>query len=146
VSVAADEEYSSYVYTVGFWETLGAPEVVIAGVPEDVANGLLWTAFQEIRDGRLKLTEHASWATLREHGDYVWRQVHPSQWTEKNFATGFWYRHRQAGRPQPPTAFQLVSPGENGRLPWQTDYVEEYRSEQSAFYEPCLSGVAAKPA
>jgi hypothetical protein len=137
VGVRADAEMSSFTYTIGFWQTLGSPDIVVAGIEDRPADMLLWEAFRGIKSGELTLAEGEPWRGWLQNGDYVWRQVHPSQWTTSNFGSGFWYNETHpSGRPPPPPAFQLVSPDFAGRLPWEAGYDEEIRREQHEFYAP----------
>jgi hypothetical protein len=137
VGVGPGDAVSPFTYTIGFWETLGSPDIVIAGIDPEPANMILWEAFRRIKGGELKPGEKEAWSGWLQNGDYVWRQVHPSQWTHDNFGSGFWYSETHAnGRQLPPPAFQLVSPDFAGVLPWEAGYNEAIRGQQYAFYEP----------
>jgi hypothetical protein len=135
VSFDADGYLSSCTYTIGFWETLGVPEVVLCGQPSKNGNGVLRDICQALKSSEVKLAEYERWPVPVEAGKFVWREVHPSQWIPQNFATGFWYREHR-GQPQPPTAFQIVASDLGGHLPWEPGYDERYRHEQYSFYEP----------
>src|SRR5215218_2414031 len=45
----------TWVYTVGFDETLNQPEVIVFDVTQEIANQLLWMVFEELRSGSLVL-------------------------------------------------------------------------------------------
>lgn len=132
----------TWSYSIGFSETLDQPEVIIFDLPQEAANALLWEAFSELKDGRLKLEDGKVWA---EAGDKpcVWRKVHPSQLeSEAGWLTFASLRSLvRRGTPFGLEAFQLVLSDNDGRLPWESGYDERLRPLQPSLYEP-LEGEA----
>jgi hypothetical protein len=133
----------SWAYSVGFWESAGAPEIVVFDLPQEDANNLLWNAYEQLRTGQLTIRDGEAW--LADKGVApVWRRVHPSQVDadEGWFTFARWYRFRQTGGDDL-EVFQLVLPDGEGILPWQSGYDERLRPLQPALYLP--AGVAEPP-
>ena len=127
----------TWVYTVGFDETLDLPEILVFDVPKDAAIRLFWQVHSELKDGMLVLEDGKVWPENQEH-PCVWRKVHPSQvemdagWL--TLAIG--RRWRRTGLGFGLEAFQLVLSDNEGRLPWEDDYDERLRPLQPALYLP----------
>ena len=45
MGVFEGEESPSFNYTIGLWETLAVPELVICGLPTKLMHSMLWEAF-----------------------------------------------------------------------------------------------------
>src|SRR4051812_23533556 len=84
ISLETDEDPFPVHYTIGFWETLGVPEIVICGQLDDKVNGVIWDIFHALKSGEVKLAEYERWPAPAEAGKFVWREVHPSQWIPQN--------------------------------------------------------------
>jgi len=126
-----------FAYTTGFQHTLSAPEIYVAGVPPQVANGIFWTAFDEMKAGRLVLTDGLRQAGLIEGQDCIWRCVHASQIIPDNFATCLWWREHTTGRCDDVAAYQLVWPdAEHGLFPWEPGCDAETRLGQRPLWSP----------
>jgi hypothetical protein len=127
----------TWVYTLGFDETLDQPELVIFDIPQDVANGLLHKAFQDVKAGELVLQDGQSWIIDGQRFG-VWRKVHPSQIDGPDLwlAAAVNRREARTGRRFGLEAFQLVVGDENGHMPWDTGYDERLRLRQPALYQP----------
>ena len=137
ISVGDYESTPSWVYTLGFDETLGRPEVIFFDVPQELANGLLHKAFADLKSGALTPEDGEPW--IIEGDRYgVWRKVHPSQIDGPDLwlAAAVNRREKRTGRRAGLEAFQLVVADENARLPWEPGYNERLRMKQPALYLP----------
>jgi hypothetical protein len=131
------ETTPSWVYTLGFDETLGRPELIFFDVPQELANGLLHKAFADLKSGELTLEDGEPW--IIEGDRYgVWRKVHPSQIDGPDLwlAAAVNRREKLTGRRAELEAFQLVVADDNARLPWEPGYNERLRMKQPALYLP----------
>jgi hypothetical protein len=125
----------SWTYSVGFSSTLSAPEIVLSGVPDDIASGLMWEAFRQIQDGRLVLADGLAWE-LQEDWKPVWREVHPKWIEHGRLHFALWHFHRMGGRMDQVRAFQLVfADVQSGAFPWEPGFPASYKGEQVAFYQ-----------
>lgn len=107
----------NYTYTIGFAETLGAPEFIIFGLHRDVMHEMLAEVFRQLKAGR-KLENDQRWQGLSEDYDCISRKAsHPDLLTRYvPLADWHWQRQRQKGHP---TIVQLVWPGLlDGLYPW----------------------------
>jgi hypothetical protein len=124
----------SWAYTVGFRETLGAPEIIVFDLPPTSANELFHEIFRQLGAGELVLRDGESWGD--PPGRAVWRRVHPSRVcdAENPWLGGAVDHAGLSAEPGALQAFQLVLSDEGGRLPWETGYDERLRPRQRALY------------
>jgi hypothetical protein len=129
-----------FSYSVGFWESAGAPEVIMFGAPMDVANGMIAEAFRRLKTGELKLSDQARWTLDWMEGGpaFVWRAVHPSQIRREHFNIAIWYRERQGQSRSGLEAYQLFISDEAGRFPWEDGYDPAPSARQTELYLPFL--------
>lgn len=134
-------DYSSaptWAYTIGLDETLGQPELVLFDMPREDANGLLWRAYEELKQGVLVLEDGKRWLAEETENPIVWRKVHPTQvespagWFTLAVMRRLVVRREMFGL----EVFQLVLSDADGRLPWEPDYDERLRARQPALYLP----------
>jgi hypothetical protein len=127
----------TWTYTLGFAETLNQPEVIVFDIPQDAANGLLWEAFDQLKDGRLELQDGKVWPEGEER-PCVWRKVDQTQIeSEAGWFTLATIRSiARTGMPYSFEAYQLVLSDNEGRLPWDDGYDERLRPLQPALYLP----------
>lgn len=128
----------TWTYTLGFEETLGQPEIVIFDIPQDSANSVLWTVFQELKRGELVLKDGEPWHPEDEDARMIWRKVDASQvesrvgWFTLAVMRRRVVKREMSGLP----VFQLVLADENRILPWEAGYNESIRFRQPALYLP----------
>ena len=132
---AYDSPTPCWIYSVGFWECVGSPEVIVFDAPKLTANTTLLSVFDELRSGALRLEDGARWEDDWGGPAAVWRKVHPSQLDMKWLRLAQWYRAQTTGSDDL-DAFQLVLPDNDGHLPWEEGYDERLRPLQPALYLP----------
>lgn len=141
MGVHADAEGPEFRYSVGFWETLGSPEVITFGLDLKLMHNMLWGMFRQLKAGA-RLVDGARWSELIEGFDCISRPVHHSQMREY-FGYALWYRHYRKHDAQDLQAYQLFWPGtEQGLYPWDPGCVDEVRDYQPALYLPREIGLA----
>lgn len=141
MGVHADTEVPGFRYSIGFWETLGSPEVIIFGLDLKLMHNMLWEMFRQIKSGA-RLADGARWSELIEGFDCISRPVHPSQMRE-HFGYALWYRRYRKQNVQDLQAYQLFWPGrQQGLYPWDPDCVQEVRDHQPTLYLPREIGLA----
>ena len=107
----------NFTYTVGFTQTLNAPEFIVFGLHRDVMFDMLAGVFRQIRAGR-KLADDQVWKGLHEDFDCVGRKASRPDTFERYavLADLYWQR---AGHDGHPGLIQLVWPGWlDGLYPW----------------------------
>ncbi len=137
IYVGAYGDPPSWVYSVGFDELLDQPEIIVFDVTREAATDLLWEAYQQLKDGELRLDDGAVWTGFDGIAP-IWRKVHPSQVSgaEGWLKLAARRRHKRTGQRFGPEAFQLVLPGPAGLFPWDDGYNEHLRHRQPALYLP----------
>lgn len=134
ISVLADDKGPGFTYSVGFWEALNAPDVIIFGLPSKLMHNMLWEVFRQVRDGRA-MTDGARWSGLIEGFDCISRPVHNSQ-IPNHMLSSSWYKEYRTGS-EDIDAYQMFWPGKNdGLFPWEPGCAEIVRDSQPALYLP----------
>lgn len=139
--VMAEGDDPSFTYSIGFWETLNAPDAIIFGMPRKLAHSMLWRVFEQIRDGKAALQDHARWTDVIADFDCISRPVHQTQIGEYlNFA--IWYREYRT-QLRDLAAYQIFWPGKpQGLFPWETGCEQIVRDCQPLLYLPRMTGLA----
>jgi hypothetical protein len=121
-------------YSVGLWEAIGAPELIVFGHDEVWTNGLIFQAQKQIQEGSLSLTDLLPWSLEGFEG--VWRRVHPVQIEDAEwFNCARRYKREKMGV-EAFDAFQLFVPDEGGKYPWDAGFDEAWRHYQAELYRP----------
>lgn len=137
---------ASFAYSIGLWECLGAPELIVFGADHEASRGLIAEAHAQLKTGELKLTDKAPWMLDWKGGRRLaWRAVHPSQIRGEYFSVAIWYRQRQESGKEGFQAFQLVIADENGVMPWEDGFDTDDRLQAPELYLP-ISGRGRRPA
>jgi hypothetical protein len=112
-----------FSYTVGLWHSFEQPEVVVFGLPEDVAHELLNEIADEAAEGR-------RFVAGTRHDDLL--QGYPVRFLaideavrDEHCGVANW---AYAGEPF--TAVQLVYPDKQGRWPWDESTRQGFRKGQ----------------
>ncbi len=141
MGVGAGDGEPQFRYSVGFWESLGSPEVLIFGLDFKLMHSMLWEIFRQIKAGSA-LEDGKRYVGLLEGYDCIARPVHQSQHGEY-FGFALWYRRYRNVDPSALEAYQLFWPGVEQRLfPWERGCVDEVRSAQPLLYLPRETGLA----
>lgn len=135
VGVEWSEDSPSFLYTIGLGTSWDHPEVIVFGLPNEVAYSIVATVVDRVREGM-------SCATPGIHHDLlgdlpVWvRPVHPSQ-VERYLGYAMGY-YRLVGRPSDLRAVQLFWPDKVGRLPNDTQCEPEVAAAQPRLEIPAV--------
>jgi hypothetical protein len=130
------EDGPPYAYTVGLWESLSAPELVVYGLTKHDAKNVIAFGLQELKEGRLILSDGVRSSGVVEKVDCIWRKVDPSQLNSWRFGSWYRYRHHRTGRYDGLEMYQLVWPDEKGLFPWEPGCNPLARLDQRPLYLP----------
>ena len=131
------DDACAFSYSIGFWEALEQPEVIMFGVPLEPSNHLLWKIFHDLKSGELSIADKAVWDLgWEEWPALAWRAVDPSQIRREHFNIAIWYRERQGRSRYGLSAWQLVFPDAAGAFPWEETYDQDYRPRQPELWLP----------
>jgi hypothetical protein len=130
-----------FSYSIGWWETLGAPEVIVFGLSSKLHHSMLWGLFRQIEAGR-RLEDGARFSDLIEGFDCIARPVDGSH-LRSYFGFALWYRRYRTGTSEGLEAFQLFWPGKvQGLYPWDEGCIDGVGALQPLLYWPRISGSA----
>ncbi|MEQ9504961.1 MAG: DUF4262 domain-containing protein [Hyphomonas sp.] len=118
-----------FSYSVGFPETLEAPEFIVFGLPHELAHHMLWEVFSQIKGGAEPL-HGRRWSDLLKGFDCVSLKAdHDLLFTEHLISSRWHWNH--CGRDGFPPVMQLVWPSSTtGLFPWEPDCHESVISAQ----------------
>jgi hypothetical protein len=124
----------AFAYSIGFTKTLGVPEVVIFGLPQETCGPAI-NALLAMCAGGLVLTEGARIPKFFGEYDCVVRMVDESWLIQSYFASALWYHRTQSGQALRHVAM-IVWPDANHKFPWEDGCADWVRADQPALYEP----------
>ena len=116
-------EQPEYSYTVGMWHSFEQPEVIVIGLPRDVAQDLLDNVADEADGGRRFAAGEQHDGLV--HG-YPVRLLRVSEAQAAQWLSLVGWVYERADVP----CVQLVYPDKQGRWPWQPDVREGFRKIQ----------------
>lgn len=123
-----------FAYSTGFRKTLGQPEVIVFGLPEQGMAIMIGQLFDQCRSG-LRLADGLQVTGLLGGHACVLRAVKSENITDEYFHFAMWYQERQSGSAMT-EAFQIVWPGsQTGLFPWDPGCSDAVRLLQPALYE-----------
>lgn len=118
---------SGWAFTIGLFETLQHPEIVVFGREIEILHPLLNRAGEAVRRG-WKFEEGRSYAGLVESYGCAFRKVDP-RWYGAFLGNAQWH-YRGDGFP----ALQLFWPDAEGRFPWQEGFAPAWRADQPLLF------------
>ena len=112
-----------FTYTVGLFETFGAPEMIVFGLGQDVAHSLLGIYARRLAEGDPIALDVPSTEIIADYA-CVFVPVARSRYLDYVFSALWFY-----GEAEFPV-YQLVWPDPSGRFPWHPEAGRRFRSEQ----------------
>jgi hypothetical protein len=130
-----DGKEPGFAYSVGFTQTLGAPECIIFGLSQKMMHSMLWTIFRQIKAGK-SLEDGSRWSGLLEGFDCISRRVDPTNVKREYLNSAMWY-WTQSGKEGLVPAYQIIWPGsQDGLFPWEEGSADTVREYQPPLYLP----------
>ena len=123
VKVLEDDDGPAFDYTVGLQHSFGHPELIVVGLPLEVAHAVLNVAGQLIRRG-VRYSEGPDFDDILENRACVFRTMPESRYRDY-LGWALWF-YDGASFP----ALQLIWPDPQGRWPWDPDVAAWFRETQ----------------
>ena len=137
LSVGSDGTAPNFSYSVGWPESLQAPECIVFGLPAKLQHSMLWEIYRQVQAG-LTLVDGERISNVLQGYDCIARKVHDSQIDGHLVLAQRYARHSGASDV---SAFQIFWPGVNdGLFPWEADCHHEVRERQPLLYLPLTGG------
>lgn len=135
-SVYAEDGEPAFSYSVGFWKSLGKPEVIVLGLPAEVAHSVLWQVWRSFESG---LTPQAGEpvADLLE-GYLAYFMPAGDKADDFMLSTNWFYGRKDYPR------LQLVWPDPVGAFPWQGDFDQRFAKDQPDLSEETWTVLARR--
>ena len=127
----------TFSYSVGLWETVGQPEVIILGLPAQMGSFAVNETLRQCQAG-LRLFDGQRIEGLFEEFDVICvaRNVDARHLVPEYFNSAIWYHSMRTGKPLD-TALQLVWSYE-GFYPWDEGAPPELIEDQPLLYSEVL--------
>ncbi|MEQ1784283.1 MAG: DUF4262 domain-containing protein [Hyphomonadaceae bacterium] len=139
--VMAEGDFPGVSYSIGFWESIGAPEFLIYALPRKLTHSMLGELFRQLKAGRT-LTDGGRISDLLEGFDCIVRPMHVSHFPE-HVGSALWYRRHKVGNADGLNVWQVFWPGsQQGLFPWEPGCAQEVREDQPLLYLPKETGLA----
>ncbi len=123
INVLEDPGGPPFSYSIGIYETLGQPEIIIVGLPHEVAHPPINDVGEALRGGK-RFVPGGVYDDLLEGYDCAFRDVPSRQyWCYLGRAVGHY-----GGENFP--VHQLVYPDRKGRWPWDSEAGDGFREQQ----------------
>jgi hypothetical protein len=130
MAVFASEKSPGFAYTVGLTESAKHPELLIFGLPPQMAHIVMHNLVARIKQGDVYRDSDLIVDVL-SHLPIAAKSIATEKAADYTVQLFNYY----AGRPLPPTVLQLVLPDTRGQFPWSERFEERYRSMQPALWE-----------
>ena len=138
---AGDAGEPGFAYTVGLWETLATPELIVFGLEPMLMYDMHAGMIARLKAGE-QLIDGARIGDLLRDFDCIGRAVHPTQVRIKYLNSAMWYRGYRTGD-EAVEAFQLFWPGvEQNLFPWEHGCEPVVRDSQPLLFLPVAGGEA----
>ena len=135
LNVGAGNGEPHFRYSIGFWETIASPDLIVFGLDPKLMHSMLWEILRQIQAGN-SLSDHKGYSDLVEGSGCIVRKVHTSRLREY-FGFGLWYRGHKGYDPMTLVAYQVFWPGvTQGLFPWEPGCVEIVQESQPQLYLP----------
>ncbi|MDO9405169.1 MAG: DUF4262 domain-containing protein [Polaromonas sp.] len=129
VNVLAEGKDSPFSYTVGLFHTYQHPELIIFGLPSEVAHQVLNIAAVAIRDNK-PINMNQPTDELLEGYSCCFVEVPNNQYAEHvGFARWFYLDDKFP-------VYQVVFPSRDGRFPWDPSSTDAFRALQPVLGYP----------
>ncbi len=139
-SVFGDEDAPPFTYSVGLWETAGAADVIIVGLPNGLSASIINVLAGLLKDGAVSLHDGAVIEGLLDGYNCVSRRVDSSQINREHFNSALWYHRLRTGE-ELTDIYQIVWPSVgDGLFPWDDGCPADVIELQSALYFPKADG------
>lgn len=125
VHIPEDKQGPAYAFTIGLYLKYQHPELLVMGLPQEVAHRLLTMAVAQIAQGRVFQTEQAQ-PDLAEGLTCRFRPISLKRYREY-LGYGIWFYR---SLPEPFPALQLVWPDRAGRFPGEAEFDPKFTYAQ----------------
>jgi len=129
IHILAEGEHVAYSFTVGLFHSYGYPELIIFGLPRDVAHDILTIAADAAQSGAPVDVTRPSDAFLK-NGHCKFAKVPASAYRE-HVGSALWYYEKK-----PFPLYQIVWPSKTGHFPWDPDVSDAFREAQPVIGVP----------
>jgi len=131
IHVKPQQPIPGWSYTIGLYETLQQPELIVVGMKQDLAHYLLNEAARRMKQG-LRLAGGHREKDLLENVECEFRKVE-QHWAKHVMGYALWFY----GEDEFPV-FQCVYPDLNNRFPWDDSFDTTWRDRQALLFQDAI--------
>lgn len=129
IHILAEGAHVGYAFTVGLFQSYGHPELIVFGLPREVAGEMLAICAHAALSGSPIDLTHPTDALL-ESGSCEFAEV-PASAYRQYVGYALWYYEKQ-----PFPLYQIAWPSRDGLFPWQPDAAASFRQTQPVIGVP----------
>jgi hypothetical protein len=129
IQVRADNEIPGWSYTIGLFEMLHQPEIIVIGLKEDLAHFLLNEIARRFKVG-VRFSEGQRERELIANVECEFREVE-KQWLRQVMGYAIWF---YGGDDFP--VLQCIYPDLSNRFPWEESFDSSLRGRQPLLFSP----------
>lgn len=121
--ILPEDKLPGFNFTTGFQITIGRPDLIVFGLPQEAAHNILWDAFRRMKDG-LVLESSKPYAEFIDRFDVYFQPVDKAQYHEHLGWSRWFYGGDDFD------CWQMIWPDKTGLFPWQSGYDERFVAMQ----------------
>jgi hypothetical protein len=122
VHVRAEDGEPSFAYSLGFYANFGQPEIIVFGLPPQIAQQLLNITAIRFAGAKAAYETYTPYDDIAEGMRIAFIPVARQHYREYLGYAGWFYGSVQADFP----ALQMVWPDKQGRFPWEPTYDQSF--------------------
>jgi hypothetical protein len=122
VHVRAEDGEPSFAYSLGFYANFGQPEIIVFGLPPQIAQQLLNIAAIRFAGAKTAYETYKPYDDIAEGMRIAFIPVDRRHYREYLGYAGWFYASIKADFP----ALQMVWPDKQGRFPWEPNYDQSF--------------------
>jgi hypothetical protein len=127
IKVGAGAGEPAFAYSLGLYERFGHPELILFGLTLDTMHQLINDAGEQIKNGK-RFEDGQHYDDLLDDYPCAFRLVRREEYGSHLTYTQWFYQ----GSDFP--VLQMVWPDTNSCFPWDANFDEEYRGDQTSLY------------
>ena len=123
LGVGKSETGPGFVYSTGFWLTLGHPEIIVFSLPTKTAHAVMWDIFRDIQSGNPPPIGQATQNIFGSTSAALLPAAYESA-KEYLLCSDWFYRGEEF------PSVQLVWPDKEGVFPWDANFDKAFEHDQ----------------
>ena len=122
IHIAEEDGEPAFAFTIGHFYKKNHPEIIVIGLPPNIANKLLNNAAIKIVEANEKIEPYKKYTDFTEELSVAFVPVELEHYKEYLGYANWFY----GSMPKPFPTLQMVWPDKAGKYPWEKDYDKKF--------------------